>query len=114
MVAIYDIWRIGSMRLSLPAALSRTHRPQHHIPTIDSPPETSMQQKGKLGRLATRASIAIGLVLAATVPLTMAGESQAATNEALSVDLASSRGTSTLVGEGVLYGINQDATLPAD
>jgi hypothetical protein len=73
-----------------------------------------MQQKRKLGPLATRAAIAIGMVLAAAVPLTAAGESQAATSEALSVDLASSRGTSTLVGEGVLYGINQDATLPAD
>jgi hypothetical protein len=73
-----------------------------------------MHQQGKLGRLATRASMAIGMVLAAAVPLTMTGESQAAASAALSVDLASSRGTSTLVGEGVLYGINQDATLPAD
>lgn len=70
-----------------------------------------MQQKRRLGQLATRTAIAIGMVLAAAV---MAGQSQAATSEALSVDLASSRGTSTLVGEGVLYGINQDATLPAD
>ncbi|MFI5895039.1 ricin-type beta-trefoil lectin domain protein [Actinoplanes sp. NPDC051513] len=73
-----------------------------------------MQQKRKLGRLATRASIAIGMALAAAVPLTVAGESQAAASEALSVDLASNRGTATGVGEGVLYGINQDATLPAD
>jgi hypothetical protein len=73
-----------------------------------------MQQRRRLSRLATRASIAIGMVLAAAVPLTMAGESQAATSEAMIVDLASSRGTSTLVGEGVLYGINQDATLPTD
>lgn len=73
-----------------------------------------MQRKGKLGRLAARASIAIGMIVAAAVPLTTTSTSQAATSEALSVDLASSRGTSTLVGEGVLYGINQDATLPAD
>jgi hypothetical protein len=73
-----------------------------------------MRQKRRLGRLAVRASITIGMVLAAAVPLAMAGESQAATGEALNVDLASHRGTSTLVGEGVLYGINQDATLPAD
>jgi hypothetical protein len=73
-----------------------------------------MQQKRKLGRLATRTAIAIGMVVAAAVPLTLAGQSQAATSTALSVDLASNRGTSTLVGEGVLYGINQDATLPAD
>jgi hypothetical protein len=73
-----------------------------------------MQQKRKAGRLAARIGIVIGMVLAAAVPLGVAGESQAATSESLTVDLASSRGTSTLVGEGVLYGINQDATLPAD
>jgi hypothetical protein len=73
-----------------------------------------MQQKRKLGRLATRASITLGMVLAAAVPLTVTGESQAAAGAALSVDLASTRGPATGVGEGVLYGINQDATLPAD
>ncbi|MFC7278698.1 ricin-type beta-trefoil lectin domain protein [Paractinoplanes rhizophilus] len=73
-----------------------------------------MQQRRRLGRLATRASIAIGMVLAAAVPLTSASPSQAAAGEALTVDLASSRGPSTLVGAGILYGINQDATLPAD
>jgi hypothetical protein len=73
-----------------------------------------MHQKRKLGRLAARASITLGMVLAAAAPLTIAGQSQAATSEALSVDLASNRGPSTLVGEGVLYGINQDASLPAD
>jgi hypothetical protein len=73
-----------------------------------------MQQKRRLGRFATRASITIGMVLAAAVPLAVPGESQAAAPAALSVDLATSRGPSTLVGAGVLYGINQDATLPAD
>jgi len=73
-----------------------------------------MQQKRKLGRIAARIGIVIGMAVAAAVPLGVASESQAATSESLSVDLASSRGTSTLVGEGVLYGINQDATLPAD
>ncbi|MFI1994507.1 cellulose binding domain-containing protein [Actinoplanes sp. NPDC020271] len=73
-----------------------------------------MQQRTELARFVTRASIALGMILAVIVALTTAGPSQAATNEALSVDLASNRGTSTLVGEGVLYGINQDATLPAD
>jgi hypothetical protein len=78
---------------------------------MPSPLETSMQ---KIARTATRLAIVIAMVSAAVVPLATAGQSQAATNESLSVDLASSRGASTLVGEGVLYGINQDATLPAD
>ncbi|MGA5303903.1 RICIN domain-containing protein [Nucisporomicrobium flavum] len=73
-----------------------------------------MQQRRRLHRFATRASLAIGMVLAAAVPFTGAQPAQAAAGVALNVDLASSRGTSTLVGEGVLYGINQDATLPAD
>ncbi|AGL16193.1 RICIN domain-containing protein [Actinoplanes sp. N902-109] len=73
-----------------------------------------MHQSRNLGRFATRASITLGMILAAAVPLTAAAPSHAATNEALSVDLAAGRGPSTLVGEGVLYGINQDATLPAD
>jgi hypothetical protein len=73
-----------------------------------------MQQTRKLGTLATRTAIAIGMVLAAAVPLAVTGESQAAANEALSVDLASDRGPSTQVGEGILYGINQDGSQPAD
>jgi Cellulose binding domain len=73
-----------------------------------------MQQKTRLGRFAGRASIALGLVLAAAVPLGVAEPGQAATNEALTVDLASSRGPSNLVGAGILYGINQDGSQPAD
>jgi len=72
-----------------------------------------MQQKRKLGRLATRTGIAIAMALAA-VPLVVTGESQAAANESLSVDLASSRGPATGVGEGFLYGVSQDGTQPAD
>ena len=73
-----------------------------------------MQQERRFGRLISRTSIAIAVAVAAAVPLLTANESQAATGTALTVDLASSRGPSTLVGEGNLYGINQDATLPAD
>ncbi|MFI5907618.1 RICIN domain-containing protein [Dactylosporangium sp. NPDC051541] len=71
-----------------------------------------MQSERTRSRLG-RASIVIGLILAAAVPLGPAGESRAA-GAALSVDLASSRGTSTLVGAGILYGINQDGSQPAD
>ncbi|GAA3453441.1 RICIN domain-containing protein [Dactylosporangium matsuzakiense] len=73
-----------------------------------------MQSERARSRLLTRASIVIGMILAAAVPLGPAGPSQAAAGTALSVDLASSRGTSTLVGAGILYGINQDGTQPAD
>nr|WP_223186345.1 RICIN domain-containing protein [Streptomyces sp. CBMA29] len=38
----------------------------------------------------------------------------AASGESLSVDLSSSRGTSTGVGEGFLYGITQDGSQPSD
>jgi hypothetical protein len=72
-----------------------------------------MQQRRR-SRFAGRTAIAIAVALTATVPLVMTHASQAATNEALSVDLASSRGPATGVGEGILYGINQDATQPAD
>ena len=46
--------------------------------------------------------------------MAVAVDSDAATTESLTVDLASTRGPSTGVGEGFLYGINQDATQPAD
>jgi hypothetical protein len=73
-----------------------------------------MQQKQKLGGLVAHAGMVIGVVLAAAVPLTVPGESQAATAESLTVDLASNRGPATHVGEGVLYGVSQDGTQPAD
>jgi hypothetical protein len=61
-----------------------------------------------LGRLA----VVAGVTLAAAVPLVMGGESQAAT-VSLSVNLASTRGPATGVGEGILYGINADGSQPS-
>jgi hypothetical protein len=73
-----------------------------------------MQSQRALGRLAARTGIAVGMLLAAAVPLTVAAESQAAAAESMTVDLASNRGPSTQVGEGILYGINQDGSQPED
>ena len=73
-----------------------------------------MKQKRTLGRIAARTALASAVVLAVAVPLVVASRSQAATAESLTVDLASTRGTATGVGEGFLYGISQDGTLPAD
>ena len=72
-----------------------------------------MQQRRKTGWFA-RAGIAIAVASAAAVPLVTANQGQAAAGESLSVNLASSRGTATHVGEGILYGISQDGTQPAD
>jgi len=61
-----------------------------------------------------RRAAVTGAALAVLVaPLVVAAHSEAATLS-LSVDLSSSRGPATGVGEGFLYGVNQDATLPAD
>jgi len=73
-----------------------------------------MKLRRKLARLAARTGIAISVALAAAVPLAVTGPSQAAATAALSVDLASSRGPATQVGEGFLYGVSQDGTQPAD
>jgi hypothetical protein len=69
-----------------------------------------MRKRAKPGRLAMAAAAALGL--AALLVMPTAGH--AATGESLSVDLGSSRGPSTGVGEGFLYGITQDGTQPAD
>jgi hypothetical protein len=71
-----------------------------------------LQRRWRRG--ATKAGLALAMAAATAVPLIAAGESQAAVGKALSVDLASDRGPSTLVGEGLLYGINQDGSQPAD
>jgi len=73
-----------------------------------------MNTRRRLGRLATVAGIVAGVAVAAAVPLLVTGESQAAASESLTVNLASTRGPVTHVGEGFLYGINQDGTQPAD
>ena len=62
------------------------------------------------GRLASAAGAALALV----VPLLAPTASRAAAGEALSVDLSATRGPSTGVGEGFLYGVSQDGTQPAD
>jgi hypothetical protein len=60
--------------------------------------------------LALAAAAALALALPALTPAT----GHAATGESLSVDLSATRGASTGVGEGFLYGISEDGTQPAD
>ena len=69
-----------------------------------------MRTRAKPGRLALVAGTVLALVLA----LLSTAPSQAASGTSLSVDLASPRGPSTGVGEGFLYGINEDGSQPAD
>ncbi|WP_255956028.1 ricin-type beta-trefoil lectin domain protein [Streptomyces odontomachi] len=57
---------------------------------------------------------AASLVMAAVALLASPVHSSAATSESLSVDLAATRGPSTGVGEGFLYGISQDGSQPVD
>ncbi|RRR84131.1 RICIN domain-containing protein [Streptomyces sp. RP5T] len=61
-----------------------------------------------------RLILAVGIVLAFVLQLSATVESRAVSGEALSVDLASTRGPSTGVGEGFLYGFTQDGSQPAD
>jgi hypothetical protein len=69
-----------------------------------------MRKRAKSGRLAKAAAALAGL--AALLVMPTAGH--AAAGKSLSVDLSSTRGPSTGVGEGFLYGITQDGTQPAD
>jgi hypothetical protein len=70
-----------------------------------------MRKRTTPRRLAT----ATGAVLALALSMLVPGHSQAeATAASLNVDLASTRGPVTGVGEGFLYGMNQDGTQPAD
>src|SRR5690242_20009373 len=73
-----------------------------------------MSTKRRLGRVLTVAGIAVGMAVAAAVPLLALGQSQAAAGASLTVNLASTRGPATRVGEGFLYGVSQDGTQPAD
>jgi hypothetical protein len=61
-----------------------------------------------------RLALAAGTALALAIPLLAPAASRAASGESLSVDLSSTRGASTGVGEGFLYGVSQDGTQPAD
>jgi len=65
-------------------------------------------------RTSGRLALAAGAALALVVPLVAPTVGRAATGESLSVDLSSTRGASTRVGEGFLYGVSQDGTQPAD
>src|SRR5512142_3368347 len=69
-----------------------------------------MRTRTKLGSLAA----ATAVVAALTVPLLATPQENAATGRDMTVNLASVRGPATGVGEGFLYGISQDGTLPAD
>ncbi|MER6079289.1 RICIN domain-containing protein [Streptomyces sp. NPDC001833] len=61
-----------------------------------------------------RVLLTVGVVLAFVLQLLSAAGSRAAAGEALSVNLASTRGPSTGVGEGFLYGFTQDGSQPVD
>ncbi|HEY3867660.1 MAG TPA: cellulose binding domain-containing protein [Actinocrinis sp.] len=69
-----------------------------------------MKLRSRLGRPALAAAAAAALA----VPMLLPAAGRAATTEALSVNLASTRGPSTEIGEGFLYGISQDGTQPSD
>src|SRR5947209_9519960 len=74
------------------------------------PQEESMRAKVTPVRFALAAGTAAALV----IPLLAAAPGRAAGTESLSVDLSSTRGAVTGVGEGFLYGVSQDGTQPAD
>ncbi|HEV2346691.1 MAG TPA: RICIN domain-containing protein, partial [Actinocrinis sp.] len=69
-----------------------------------------MRTKIRPGRLA----LAAGTAMALALPLLAAAPGHAAGTESLSVNLASTRGPSTRVGEGFLYGFTEDGTQPVD
>src|SRR4051812_40535104 len=69
-----------------------------------------MRRNQRFGRLAAAA----GMMMALAVPIGAANTAHAAASESLSVNLASTRGPATAVGEGFLYGISQDGTQPTD
>ncbi len=73
-----------------------------------------MRTRRRLRRLVTAAGVALGMATAAAIPLLATGESQAAAGAVLSVNLSSTRGAATGVGEGFLYGVSQDGTQPPD
>jgi hypothetical protein len=69
-----------------------------------------MRTTRRLGRIATT----VAAVLALAAPLVAISAAPAAAAESLTVNLASTRGPATGVGEGFLYGVSQDGTQPAD
>jgi hypothetical protein len=75
-----------------------------------TPQEEPMSRTRPLSRLVLVAAVALAWAL----PVAMAPEARAATTESFSVDLASSRGSATGVGQGFLYGVTVDGSQPAD
>jgi hypothetical protein len=69
-----------------------------------------MRHRSRSPRLALILAAALALALPTLAP----AAGHAASGESLSVDLSSTRGPSTGVGEGFLYGVSQDGTQPAD
>jgi hypothetical protein len=69
-----------------------------------------MRTKPGPGRMA----LAVGAVLAMALPLLAPASGYAAADKSMTVDLSSTRGPSTAVGEGFLYGINEDGSQPSD
>ncbi|GAB2844859.1 RICIN domain-containing protein [Actinoallomurus bryophytorum] len=65
--------------------------------------------RARLGRLAALGA----MVLALAIPVTVSAPSASAA-ESMSVNLAATRGPATGVGEGFLYGFNQDGSQPPD
>ncbi|MGW4984829.1 RICIN domain-containing protein [Streptomyces mirabilis] len=61
-----------------------------------------------------RPALVAGIVLALMLALLSTAPSQGAAATTMTVNLASTRGPSTGVGEGFLYGINEDGSQPAD
>src|SRR5437763_3586196 len=74
------------------------------------PQEEPMRTRTGPGRLLPAAGAALALVFSLLAPV----PGHAAPAASLSVDLASTRGPSTGVGEGFLYGITSDGTQPVD
>ena len=69
-----------------------------------------MRTTGRQGRVVLAIATALALALWMLAPAV----SRAASGESLSVDLAATRGPSTGVGEGFLYGFSEDGTQPVD
>ncbi len=70
-----------------------------------------MKTRVRITQIVLAAGAALTLALSLPAP---AAPAQAAAGESLSVDLSSTKGPSTGVGEGFLYGISEDGTQPAD
>jgi hypothetical protein len=68
-----------------------------------------MSTRARLGRLAALGAMVLALAVSVTV-----NAPRASAAESMSVNLAATRGPATGVGEGFLYGFNQDGSQPPD